>query len=57
MVKNPPVNQERQVQSLGQKDLLEKEMATHSIFAWEILWAEEPWQTTVHGTPKESDMT
>ena len=31
------------VRSLGWKDTLEKEMATHySIFAWEILWTEEP---------------
>ena len=31
------------VQSLGQKDLLEKEMATHSrILAWEIPWIEQP---------------
>ena len=29
--------------SLGQKDPLEKEMATHfSILAWEIPWTEEP---------------
>ena len=29
--------------SQGQKDPLEKEMATHSIIlAWEILWTEEP---------------
>ena len=29
-------------QSLGQEDLLEKEMATHSsIFAWKIPWTEE----------------
>ena len=28
---------------LGGKDLLEKEMATHSsILAWRILWTEEP---------------
>ena len=37
-VKNPPVMQETQdmrVQSLGQEDSLEKEMATHSsILAW-----------------------
>ena len=34
--------QERQVQSLGWEDSLEKEMATHSsILAWEILWTEE----------------
>ena len=32
-----------QVRSLGQEDLLEKEMAIHSsILAWEIPWREEP---------------
>ena len=31
-VKNPPAMQETQVQSLGWEDLLEKRMATHSIF-------------------------
>ena len=37
VVKNPPAMQETWVQSLGQEDLLEKEMATHSnILAWEI---------------------
>ena len=31
------------IQSLGQEDRLEEEMATHScILAWEVLWAEEP---------------
>ena len=31
------------VRPLGQKNPLEKEMATHSsIFAWEIPWTEEP---------------
>ena len=35
--------QETSVQSLGQEDPLEKEMATHScILAWEIPWTEEP---------------
>ena len=35
--------QETQVQSLGQEDQLEKEMATHSsILAWEISRTEEP---------------
>ena len=34
---------ETQVQSLGQEDPLEKEMATHSsILAWRIPWMEEP---------------
>ena len=43
MVKNPPAMQETQVQSLGQEDPLEKEMATHSsILAWRIPWTEEP---------------
>ena len=42
VVKNPPAKQETQVQPLGQEDLLEKEMATHSsILAWEIPWTEE----------------
>ena len=37
--------QEMQVQSLGWEDPLAEEMATHSsIFAWKILWAEEPGQ-------------
>ena len=37
MVKNTPAMQEAWVQSLGQEDSLEKEMATHSnILAWEI---------------------
>ena len=32
-----------QFRSLGQKDPLEKEMATHSsIFAWKIPWTDEP---------------
>ena len=35
--------QETWVQSLGQEDSLQKEMATHSsILAWEIPWIEEP---------------
>jgi len=35
--------QEMWVQSLGQEDPLEEEMATHSsILAWRIPWAEEP---------------
>ena len=48
LVENPPAMQETWVQSLGQEDPLEKEMATHSsILAWRIPWA------TVHGV-KES---
>ena len=38
LVKNLPVVQEIQVQSLGGEDPLEKEMANHSrILAWKIL--------------------
>ena len=40
MVKNPPANAG---DALGQEDLLEKEMATHSsILVWEVPWTEEP---------------
>ena len=44
MVKNPPATQETGVQSLGQEDPPEKEMATThiSILAWKISWTEEP---------------
>ena len=43
MVKRLPTMQETWVQSLGQEDLLEKEMATHtSILAWKIPWMEKP---------------
>ena len=42
-IKNLPAVQETQFQSLGQEDLLEKEMATHPhILAWRIPWTEEP---------------
>ena len=41
-VKCLPTMQETQVRSLGQEDLLEKEMATHSsTLAWKIPWLEE----------------
>ena len=57
LVKNLPAKQETRVQTPGWKDLLEKEMATHSsTLAWRIPWTEElsrlhPW---VH---KELDTT
>ena len=51
-VKNLPAMQKTWVQSLGQEDPLEKEMATHSsILAWRIPWTEEP------GRSQELDMT
>ena len=41
-VKDPPMMQETQVQSLGWEDPLEKGMATHSsVLAWRIPWIEE----------------
>ena len=56
-VKNLPAVQETWVQSLGQEDLLEKEMATHcSILAWKILWTEEPGGLQTMGS-QESDVT
>ena len=43
MVKSLPTVQETRVWSLGQEDLLEKKMATHSsILAWKTPWTEEP---------------
>ena len=49
--------QEMQVQSLGQEDPLEKEMATHSsILAWKIPWTEEPVGLYIPGGFKELDM-
>ena len=43
VVKPLPAMQETRVQSLGQEDPLEKEMATHSsTHAWKIPWTEEP---------------
>ena len=42
-VKESACNAGDWVQSLGQEDPLEKEMATHSsILAWKIPWTEEP---------------
>ena len=42
IVKNLPGMRETWIQSLGQEDPLEKEIATHSsILAWEIPWTEE----------------
>ena len=43
MVKKLPAMRETWVPSLGQEDLLEKGMATHScMLAWRIPWTEEP---------------
>ena len=43
MVRRPPTMRETWVLSLGWKDLLDKEMATHSsILAWRVPWTEDP---------------
>ena len=58
-VKNPSAMQETQetrVQSLGQEDPLEEEMAIHSsILAWKTSWTEEPGYSP--WARKESDTT
>ena len=42
-VKNPPAMQETWVQSLGQEDSPEEEMAAHyNVLAWRIPWTDEP---------------
>ena len=47
-LKRSPARQETWVQSLGQEDPLEKEMATHSsILAWKIPWREESRQREI----------
>ena len=52
-VKNMSVMQEMQVQVLGPKDPLEKEMATQSsILAWEIPWIKEPGTLQSMGSQK-----
>ena len=46
------------VQSWGQEDPLEKEMATRSsILAWEILMNRGAWGATIHGVAKSQTQT
>ena len=53
MVKHLPTMQETRVRSLGRKDPLEKEMATHfNILAWRIPWTEEPGRLQSMGVTK-----
>ena len=42
MVKNQPVMWETQIRSLGQEDLLEKGIATHSSILWRRQWQPTP---------------
>ena len=56
-VKNLPAVQETRGQVLGQEDLLEKEMVTHSsVLAWRIPWTEQPGGLQSIGSQK-SDTT
>ena len=56
-VKQLTAMQETRVRSLGWKDPLEQEMATHSsILAWEISWTMDPGRLQSMGLP-ELDMT
>ena len=53
MVKHLPIMQETLVQSLGQEDPLEKEMATYSgTLAWRIPWMEEPGELQSMGSQR-----
>ena len=50
--------QETWVQSLGQEDPLEKEMATHSsILAWRIPWTEEPGRLQAMGRKSQTRLS
>ena len=52
-VKNLPMMQETQVQSLGREGPLEKGMAAHSsILAWRIPWTEEPGELQSMGSQR-----
>ena len=58
MVKHLPTMWETQIQSLGQEDLLEKEMATHSsILAWKIPWMEEPGRPQSMGSDSRTQLS
>ena len=58
MVKSPPAKQEMQVQSLGQKDPLEKKMAAHSsILAGENPMDRGAWWAAVHTLGSQKSQT
>ena len=55
MIKRLPTMRETWIQSLGQEDLLEKEMAPHSsILAWKIPWIEEPGKLQSMGSQNQT---
>ena len=50
--------QEMQGQSLGGKEPLEKEIATHSsVLAWEIPWTEEPGRLQSMGSQSQMQLS
>ena len=56
-LKRLPEMWETWVRSLGQGDLLEKEMATHSsILAWRIPWMEEPGRLQSMGSQSQTQL-
>ena len=59
MVKRLPAMWDTRVRSLGRKDPLEKEMATHSsTLAWKIPWMEKPGRLQSLGSQRVGlDMT
>ena len=57
-VKNLPAMQGTHVQSLGQEDPLEKDMATHSsILAWRIPWTKEPGRLQSMGSQTQTQVS
>ena len=57
-IKRLPTMRETRLQSLGQEDPLEKEMATHSSTpAWKIPWTADPGRLHTSWGFKESDTT
>ena len=57
LVKNPPAMKETMVQLLGQEDLPEEGMATHSsILAWRIPWTEKPGRLQAMGSQRQTQM-
>ena len=57
VVKNPPAMQEKWAQSLGGKDALEKEVATHSSICLENPMDRGAWRAIVYRVVEELDMT
>ena len=57
-VKRLPIMQETGVQSPGQEDLLDEEMATHSsTLAWKIPWTEKPGRLQSMGSQSQTRLS